>query len=116
MVCTSVCASEERTPTASSSTIRVRSDDGEAGTAVALKRQRINPPPGKNRFDSWSVEDIFASVEAQMMGAVNQMDTYRRSPYKEKAQALALMAADLETVSESLAALRRRVANDKRFE
>lgn len=84
---------------------------------MALRRQQPTPPPpGTNRFDQWDDRDLFSGLETAMMEATAQMDAYRRSPPESKPAPLALMETRLETAMEVLAALRRRVANDKRFQ
>lgn len=87
-----------------------------------MRRNRTTTPPlptESSRFDRWSTEDIYAALEAQLMDLQGGMDDYRRSPSPdEKAKALGVVQIKMDTATEALGALRKRidgVANGKRF-
>jgi len=86
------------------------------------KRDKTPIPPlptGETRFDRWSTEEIYSALEAQLMEVTAAMEDYRRSPAPDdKAKALGVLQIKMDTATEALAALRKRigsVANDKRF-
>jgi len=83
------------------------------------KRERIPPiSTEESRFDRWSTEEIYSALEAQLMEVTVAMEGYRRSPTPDdKAKTLGVLQIKLDTATEALSALRRRiasVANDKR--
>ncbi len=84
---------------------------------MRLRGRQIAPPPSQTRFDSWSTEDIYAALEAQLMDLLPAMDSYRQSSKPDdKGKALGVMAIKMDSAREALDALRRRlaVANGKR--
>jgi hypothetical protein len=71
-----------------------------------------SPPTTDSPFDRWSTEDIYAALEAQLMGLQEAMDDYRRSPNPDdKAMKLAVAQIKMDTAVEALGALRKRIAN-----
>src|SRR6185295_6841206 len=94
-----------------------RSESGGAG--MMRKRERIPPiSTEESRFDRWSTEEIYSALEAQLMEVTVAKEGYRRSPTPDdKAKTLGVLQIKLDTATEALSALRRRiasVANDKR--
>jgi hypothetical protein len=81
-------------------------------------RDRTPTPPlptADSPFDRWSTEDIYGALEAQLMGLQQAMDDYRRTPDPDdKAMVLAVAQIKMDTATEALGALRKRVANSKR--
>lgn len=70
-----------------------------------------------SRFDLWATEDVYTALESQIMDLQRTLDDYHRSPEPDsKAKVLGVMDIKMQTASEALGVLRRRlaVANDKR--
>jgi len=77
------------------------------------KREAMPPiPTEESRFDRWSTEEIYSALEAQLMEVTVAMESYRRSPTPDdKAKALGVLQIKMDTATEALSALRRRIAS-----
>jgi hypothetical protein len=88
------------------------------------RRSRETAPPvsmEESRFDQWANEDIYTALEASLMNAQGSLEEFRRvSTPDDKSKVLGVTAIQMETATEALGVLRKRlvvrvpVANDKR--
>ena len=78
-------------------------------------RDKIPTPPlptEESRFDRWSTQEIYSALEAQLMDVTVALDGYRRSPTPDdKAKALGVVQIKMDTATEALGALRKRIAS-----
>lgn len=78
-------------------------------------RRAVEEPLPETRFDHWATEDLYLALETAVAETTNLLDSFQRCDHQQQEAVLERCDVKLRTALQALTAMRRRVANDKRF-